>query len=56
MRGEEGLAVTDIGEGGKVLIHGEHWNAISDVPVTKGSKIRVIRVEHMKVKVEPIEK
>ena len=56
MRGEEGLAVTDIGEEGKVLIHGEHWNAISDVPVTRGSKIRVIRVEHMKVKVEPIEK
>jgi len=56
MRGEEGLAVSDIREEGKVLIHGEHWNAISDVPVTRGSKIRVIRVEHMKVKVEPIEK
>jgi membrane-bound serine protease (ClpP class) len=56
MEGEEGLAVTDIGEEGKVLIHGEHWNAISDVPVTRGSKIRAIRVEHMKVKVEPVEK
>jgi membrane-bound serine protease (ClpP class) len=56
MRGEEGLAITDIHEGGKVLIHGEHWNAISDVPVTKGSKIRVIRVEHLKVRIEPIEK
>jgi membrane-bound serine protease (ClpP class) len=56
MRGEEGLAITDIHEEGKVLIHGEHWNAISDVPVTKGSKIRVIRVEHLKVRIEPIEK
>ena len=56
MRGEEGLAVTDIREEGKVLIHGEHWNAISDVPVTKGSKIRVIRVDHLSVKVESIEK
>jgi membrane-bound serine protease (ClpP class) len=56
MRGEEGLAITDIHEEGKVLIHGEHWSAVSDVPVTRGSKIRVIRVEHMKVKVEPIEK
>jgi membrane-bound serine protease (ClpP class) len=55
MRGEEGLAITDIREGGKVLIHGEHWNAISDVPVSKGSKIRVIHVENLKVKVEPIE-
>jgi len=56
MQGEEGLAVTDIGREGKVLIHGEHWNAISDVPITRGGKIRVIRVEHMKVRVEPIEK
>ena len=38
MRGEEGLAVTDIHEEGKVLIHGEYWNAVSDVPVTRGSK------------------
>jgi membrane-bound serine protease (ClpP class) len=56
MRGEEGRAITDIHEEGKVLIHGEHWNAISDVPVTKGSRIRVILVEHLKVRIEPIEK
>jgi membrane-bound serine protease (ClpP class) len=56
MEGEEGQAITDVFAEGKVLIHGEHWNAISDVPVTKGSKIRVIRVEHMKIKIEPIEK
>ena len=56
MRGEEGLAITDIHEEGKVLILGEHWNAISDVPVTKRSKIRVIRVEHLKVRIETIEK
>ena len=56
MRGEEGIAITDIHEEGKVLIHGEHWNAISDVPVIQGSKIRVIRVEHLKVRIEPIEK
>ena len=55
MQGEGGLAITDIREEGKVLIHGEHWNAISDVPVTRGSKIRVIHVENLKVKVEPIE-
>ncbi|OHE17299.1 MAG: serine protease [Syntrophobacterales bacterium GWC2_56_13] len=56
MLGEEGLAITDIHKEGRVLIHGEHWNAISDVPVTQGAKIRVIRVEHLKVRVEPIEK
>jgi membrane-bound serine protease (ClpP class) len=56
MEGEEGQAITDVFAEGKVLIHGEHWNAISDVPVNRGAKIRVTRVEHMKVKVEPIEK
>jgi len=56
MRGEGGLAITDIHDEGKVLIHGEHWNAFSDVPITRGSKIRVIHVENLKVKVEPIEK
>ena len=56
MRGEVGTAITDIHEEGKVLIHGENWNAVSDVPVTRGGRIRVIRVEHLKVRVEPIEK
>jgi membrane-bound serine protease (ClpP class) len=56
IRGEEGLAITDIREEGKVLIHGEHWSAVSDAPVAKGAKVRVIRVEHLKVRIEPIEK
>jgi membrane-bound serine protease (ClpP class) len=56
MLGEEGVAITDIHAEGKALIRGEHWNAISDVPVTRGSNIRVTHVENLKVKVEPIEK
>ncbi len=56
MQGEEGTAITDIHAAGKVLIHGEQWNATSDAPITRGDKIRVIRVDHLKVKVEPIEK
>jgi membrane-bound serine protease (ClpP class) len=56
MTGEEGTAVTDIFEEGKVLIHGEYWSAVSSVPVTKGAQVRVIRVEQLKVRVEPIEK
>jgi membrane-bound serine protease (ClpP class) len=56
MAGEEGTAVTDIFKEGKALILGEYWNAISDSPVAKGTKVRVILVEHMKVRIEPIEK
>jgi len=54
--GEEGTAVSDIGPEGKVLIHGEYWDAESNVPVTKGTRVRVIRVENLKAKIEPIEK
>ncbi len=56
MRGLEGVAITDIHEEGRALIHGENWNAISDVPIAKGSSIRVIDLENLKVKVEPIER
>ncbi len=55
MAGGEGVAVTDVFAEGKALINGEYWNATSDVPVAKGSKVRVIRVEHLKVKIEPID-
>ena len=56
MAGEEGEAVTDVFEEGSILIHGEYWSAVSDVPIAKGSKVRVIRAEHLKVRVEPIKK
>ena len=56
MEGEEGQAMTDVFVEGKVLIRGEYWNAKSDIPVVRGSKVRVIRVEHLIVKVEPVEK
>lgn len=56
MVGVEGEAVTDILKEGKVLVLGEYWRAVSDQPVPKGSKVRVVHVEHLEVKVELIEK
>jgi membrane-bound serine protease (ClpP class) len=55
MVGEEGTAATDILEEGKVLIHGEYWSATSEVPVAKGVKVRVISMERLKIRIEPIE-
>ena len=55
LTGVEGRAVTDVSGEGKVLIRGEYWDALSDVPVVKGTKVRVIGVEQLKVRVEPIE-
>ncbi len=55
LAGAEGRSVTDVFEEGKVIIHGEYWDAVSNVPVAKGLKVRVIGVENLKVRVEPIE-
>jgi membrane-bound serine protease (ClpP class) len=55
MVGQEGAAVTDVWTEGKVLILGEYWEAVSERPIAKGAKIRVVRVEHLKVSVEPID-
>lgn len=56
MSGVEGEATTDVFAEGKVLIRGEYWNARSDVPIARGARVRVARLENLKVKVEPIEK
>ena len=51
MVGKAGTAVTDVFEEGKVLIHGEYCRAVCNVPVAKGTKVRVIRVEHLKIRI-----
>src|SRR5436190_7874191 len=54
MIGEEGTAKTDIHNEGKVLVHGEYWNASSDRPIPAGSRVRVVRVQGLKIEVEPM--
>ena len=43
LAGMEGMAVTDVAGEGKVIIRGEYWDALGDVPVAKGAKIRCDR-------------
>jgi membrane-bound serine protease (ClpP class) len=54
MIGEEGRAVTDVYETGKVFIKGEYWNASSDTPVEKGRRVRISKVEGLIIKIEEI--
>src|SRR5437867_4853965 len=54
MIGEEGVAKTDIHTGGKVLVHGEYWNAFSQTPIPAGSRVRVKRVEGLRIEVEQL--
>ncbi len=50
--GEIGTATTDIEKSGKVLVHGEYWDASSEKPIAKGSEIVVKAVSRMKLQVE----
>uniref|UniRef100_A0A7V0Z4T4 Nodulation protein NfeD n=1 Tax=candidate division WOR-3 bacterium TaxID=2052148 RepID=A0A7V0Z4T4_UNCW3 len=53
--GETGIARTDIDDkGGTAFVHGEWWNAVSEKPIKRGAKIRVIDSEGMILKVEEI--
>lgn len=54
--GEIGMARTDIKpSGGTVFVHGEFWNAVSDSKIKKGSKVRVIEVKEMILRVKTID-
>lgn len=55
--GKEGIVLEDIdsiNDTGKVKIKGELWSAISDENIEKGSKIKVLSVNGVKLNVEKI--
>jgi membrane-bound serine protease (ClpP class) len=53
--GSEGVAVSALREGveGMIRIHGELWGAVSSRPAPEGSAVRVLRIEGLKLYVEP---
>ncbi len=53
--GEIGKASTPIAPEGKVSIHGEFWDVISDQNIERGEKVQVIGVTNLKLKVKKIE-
>jgi membrane-bound serine protease (ClpP class) len=55
MVGESGIAKTEIDpEGGTVFVHGEFWNAVSDKPIKKNSRVKVVSASGVLLKVEPL--
>ncbi len=51
--GETGVAKTDIdNRQGKVFVHGEWWNAVSDGLIPAGTRVRVEAVENLLLKVK----
>ncbi|MBI4475212.1 MAG: nodulation protein NfeD [Acidobacteria bacterium] len=53
MIGKLGVAKTDIHNSGKVLVHGEYWNAYSQTPIPAGANVRVVKLQGLKLEVEP---
>jgi membrane-bound serine protease (ClpP class) len=53
MIGEVGSAVTELAPEGKVFVHGEYWDAHAAIPVAAGSRVRVVRIDQLKLTVEP---
>jgi membrane-bound serine protease (ClpP class) len=52
--GETGTVVVALAPEGKVALHGEFWNAVSDEEVEKGEKIKVTGVDNLRLRVEKI--
>ena len=54
--GKEGIVVEDINSlayTGKVKISGELWSAVSDTDLKKGTRVTVLQIDGVKLKVEP---
>jgi len=54
MIGQTGTAVTDLAPAGKILVHGEYWDAVAARPVPAGATVRVTAIDRLKLTVEPI--
>jgi membrane-bound serine protease (ClpP class) len=56
MIGEEGVVTIPLSADGEgmIRVHGELWRAVSKVNIKEGTKVRVLRVEGLKLEVEPV--
>ncbi len=52
MIGAIGKTVTKVHEEGTVMVKGEYWAASSDTPLAEGTRVRVVRIDNLKVEIE----
>jgi membrane-bound serine protease (ClpP class) len=50
---ERGRAVSALAPAGKVFVHGEFWDAVSELPVGAGEEVEVVAVEDLRLVVRP---
>ena len=54
--GEIGTVLSDLDPAGKVLVHGEYWDALTSGPtIVAGTAVRVVAVGQKQIDVEPAE-
>lgn len=54
LTGEVGDVTRDLEPEGMVFVHGETWNAVSSSgPIPRGARVRVVKVENLRLTVEP---
>jgi len=51
--GESGRALTDLAPTGRVLAHGEYWDARADVPVASGAPVEIVGKDGFTLIVRP---
>jgi membrane-bound serine protease (ClpP class) len=54
MIGEIGCAVTELAPDGKVFVHGEYWNAAATGTVNAGARVKITKIDQLKLTVEPV--
>ena len=53
--GSEALVVEDFEQEGRVNIHSESWSALCNTPLQKGQVVKVIGIDGLTLKVEPLD-
>ncbi len=53
--GEIGVARSRLEPEGKVFVHGELWNASASETIEEGSKVRVVAVDRLTLRVEKVQ-
>ncbi|MFH2046491.1 MAG: nodulation protein NfeD [Pseudomonadota bacterium] len=54
--GETGIVKKDIMPEGKVFVHGELWKARSKIPLSEGTKVKIVEIDNLILEVEQIDK
>ena len=56
MVGERGVTVTPLSPEGRVFVHGEYWQAVSDEPIGAKEPVEILEVKDLKLRVRPAPK